>query len=123
MSGASFNCQTNDEVLFICQTWIFLWKEWKEEICCQCLIREGFREKFKNNRPDIRFRSATVMGKAGGDKWKSMTEEEKALYETWDLSLLVFLRRLWKSGFDLYLLFFPPFPPVSTLSNLISFCC
>ncbi|XP_057953046.1 HMG1/2-like protein [Malania oleifera] len=42
------------------------------------VFMEEFRKTFKENFPDNKLISA--VGKAGGDKWKSMSESEKAPY-------------------------------------------
>ncbi|KAH7533060.1 hypothetical protein FEM48_Zijuj04G0089800 [Ziziphus jujuba var. spinosa] len=39
---------------------------------------EEFRKTLKENNPDIK--SGPAVGKAGGEKWKSMSDSEKALY-------------------------------------------
>ena len=39
---------------------------------------EEFRKQYKEEHPNKK--SVSVVGKAGGGKWKSMTEAEKALY-------------------------------------------
>ncbi|KAF7141954.1 hypothetical protein RHSIM_Rhsim06G0161300 [Rhododendron simsii] len=39
---------------------------------------EDFRKSFKENFPDNK--SVAVVGKAGGEKWKAMSESEKAPY-------------------------------------------
>ncbi|XVF18146.1 hypothetical protein REPUB_Repub10bG0187100 [Reevesia pubescens] len=41
-------------------------------------LREEFRKQYKEEHPDNK--SVSAVGKAGGEKWKSMTEAEKAPY-------------------------------------------
>ncbi|KVH92155.1 High mobility group (HMG) box domain-containing protein [Cynara cardunculus var. scolymus] len=41
-------------------------------------IREDFRKQYKEKHPNNK--SVSVVGKAGGDKWKSLTAAEKAPY-------------------------------------------
>ncbi|EPS72658.1 hypothetical protein M569_02099 [Genlisea aurea] len=40
---------------------------------------EEFRKTFKKENPDVK--AVSAVGKAGGEKWKSMSENEKAPYE------------------------------------------
>uniref|UniRef100_A0A5B7BCI3 Putative high mobility group B protein 3-like n=1 Tax=Davidia involucrata TaxID=16924 RepID=A0A5B7BCI3_DAVIN len=42
------------------------------------VFMEDFRKTFKENFPDNK--SVSVVGKAGGEKWKSMSDSEKAPY-------------------------------------------
>ncbi|CAK9156307.1 unnamed protein product [Ilex paraguariensis] len=42
------------------------------------VFMEEFRKQFKEKHPNNK--SVSVVGKAGGDKWKSMSEAEKAPY-------------------------------------------
>ncbi|XWS42233.1 hypothetical protein CRYUN_Cryun17cG0150500 [Craigia yunnanensis] len=42
------------------------------------VFMEEFRKQYKEEHPDNK--SVSVVGKAGGEKWKSMTEAEKAPY-------------------------------------------
>ncbi|KAE8075719.1 hypothetical protein FH972_014412 [Carpinus fangiana] len=42
------------------------------------IFMEDFRKSFKENNPDQK--SCSAVGKAGGEKWKSMTDAEKAPY-------------------------------------------
>lgn len=42
------------------------------------VFMEEFREKYKKEHPNNK--SVAAVGKAGGDKWKSLTEAEKAPY-------------------------------------------
>ncbi|XP_019187949.1 PREDICTED: HMG1/2-like protein isoform X2 [Ipomoea nil] len=42
------------------------------------LFMEVFREEYRKQHPDNK--RVGVVGKAAGDKWRSMTEEEKAPY-------------------------------------------
>ncbi|WCJ37572.1 high mobility group B3 [Euphorbia peplus] len=42
------------------------------------VFMEDFRKSFKENHPDNK--SVAVVGKAGGEKWKSMSDTEKAPY-------------------------------------------
>ncbi|XP_042387592.1 DNA-binding protein MNB1B-like [Zingiber officinale] len=42
------------------------------------IFMEEFRKTFKEKNPNNK--SVTAVAKAGGDKWKSLTEEEKAPY-------------------------------------------
>ncbi|XP_068639957.1 HMG1/2-like protein [Aristolochia californica] len=42
------------------------------------VFMEEFRKSFKEKNPNNK--SVSVVGKAGGDKWKSMTEADKAPY-------------------------------------------
>ncbi|CAI9115241.1 OLC1v1016094C3 [Oldenlandia corymbosa var. corymbosa] len=42
------------------------------------VFMEEFRKQFKEENPENK--SVAVVGKAGGDKWKSLTDEEKAPY-------------------------------------------
>ncbi|KAK9270187.1 hypothetical protein L1049_025763 [Liquidambar formosana] len=42
------------------------------------VFMEEFRKQYKEKHPNNK--SVSVVGKAGGDKWKSLTEEEKAPY-------------------------------------------
>ncbi|XWS29122.1 hypothetical protein CRYUN_Cryun24cG0001400 [Craigia yunnanensis] len=42
------------------------------------VFMEEFRKQYKEEHPDNK--SVSVVGKAGGEKWKSMSEAEKALY-------------------------------------------
>ncbi|XP_010266190.1 PREDICTED: HMG1/2-like protein [Nelumbo nucifera] len=42
------------------------------------VFMEEFRKQYKEKHPNNK--SVSVVGKAGGDKWKSMTEAEKAPY-------------------------------------------
>ncbi|KAK6943514.1 High mobility group box domain [Dillenia turbinata] len=41
--------------------------------------REEFRKTFKKENPNVK--AVSAVGKAGGEKWKSLSEEEKAPYE------------------------------------------
>ncbi|KAJ7533611.1 hypothetical protein O6H91_13G056800 [Diphasiastrum complanatum] len=41
---------------------------------------EDFRKSYKENHPDVK--GVSVIGKAGGDKWKHMTDAEKQPYVT-----------------------------------------
>ncbi|KAL2538098.1 HMG1/2-like protein [Forsythia ovata] len=40
------------------------------------VFMEGFRKQYKEKHPNNK--SVAVVGKAGGDKWKSLSDEEKA---------------------------------------------
>ncbi|XP_022876094.1 HMG1/2-like protein [Olea europaea var. sylvestris] len=40
------------------------------------VFMEGFRKEYKEKHPNNK--SVAIVGKAGGDKWKSMSDEEKA---------------------------------------------
>ncbi|KAL2512758.1 High mobility group B protein 3 [Abeliophyllum distichum] len=40
------------------------------------VFMEGFRKEYKEKHPNNK--SVAVVGKAGGDKWKSLSDEEKA---------------------------------------------
>ncbi|XP_021674896.2 high mobility group B protein 3 isoform X2 [Hevea brasiliensis] len=42
------------------------------------VFMEEFRQEYKEKHP--KNKSVAVVGKAGGDKWKSMSEDEKAPY-------------------------------------------
>ncbi|KAL9171851.1 hypothetical protein ABFS82_03G007000 [Erythranthe guttata] len=42
------------------------------------VFMEDFRQQYKEKHPGNK--SVAVVGKAGGDKWKSLTDEEKAPY-------------------------------------------
>ncbi|XP_039009677.1 HMG1/2-like protein isoform X2 [Hibiscus syriacus] len=42
------------------------------------VFMEGFRKQYKEDNPDNK--SVAVVGKAGGAKWKNMTDAEKAPY-------------------------------------------
>ncbi|ERM98632.1 hypothetical protein AMTRI_Chr05g57150 [Amborella trichopoda] len=42
------------------------------------LFMDAFRVTFKKENPDTK--GIAVVGKAGGEKWKSMTDQEKASY-------------------------------------------
>ncbi|XP_020539433.1 high mobility group B protein 1 isoform X2 [Jatropha curcas] len=42
------------------------------------VFMEGFRKSFKENFPNNK--SVSTVGKAGGEKWKSMSDSEKAPY-------------------------------------------
>ncbi|XVF23377.1 hypothetical protein REPUB_Repub13aG0033200 [Reevesia pubescens] len=42
------------------------------------IFMEEYREQYKEEHPDNK--SVSAIGKAGGEKWKSMTEAEKAPY-------------------------------------------
>ncbi|XP_031278642.1 high mobility group B protein 3-like [Pistacia vera] len=42
------------------------------------IFMEDFRKSFKENHPDNK--SVSVVGKAGGQKWKSMSDADKAPY-------------------------------------------
>ncbi|XP_042473950.1 HMG1/2-like protein isoform X1 [Zingiber officinale] len=44
------------------------------------VFMEEFRKTFKEKHPNNK--SVAVVGKAGGDKWKSLSEEDKAPYVT-----------------------------------------
>ncbi|CAN4078593.1 unnamed protein product [Withania somnifera] len=43
------------------------------------VFMEEFRKSYKEKHPNNK--SVAVVGKAGGDKWKQMSEEEKAPYQ------------------------------------------
>ncbi|CAA0834916.1 High mobility group B protein 3 [Striga hermonthica] len=42
------------------------------------VFMEGFRKQYKEKHP--KNKSVSVVGKAGGEKWKSMSDEEKAQF-------------------------------------------
>eukprot|EP01018_Ginkgo_biloba_P016341 Gb_05796 [translate_table: standard] len=42
------------------------------------VFMEEFRKSYKDKNPNVK--SVSIVGKAGGDKWKSLTEAEKAPY-------------------------------------------
>ncbi|EXB83378.1 High mobility group B protein 1 [Morus notabilis] len=42
------------------------------------VFMEEFRKSYKENYPDVK--SVAVVGKAGGEKWKSMSDADKAPY-------------------------------------------
>jgi high mobility group protein B3 len=43
---------------------------------CDGFCREDFRKDYKEKHPNVK--QVSVIGKAGGDKWKSLSEAEKA---------------------------------------------
>ncbi|XP_074373023.1 HMG1/2-like protein [Apium graveolens] len=40
------------------------------------VFMEGFRKQFKEENPNVK--GVAAMGKAGGDRWRSMSDDEKA---------------------------------------------
>ncbi|KAL1814977.1 hypothetical protein ACET3Z_017551 [Daucus carota] len=44
------------------------------------VFMEGFRKQFKEKNPAVK--GVAAMGKAGGDAWRSMSDEDKAQYVT-----------------------------------------
>ncbi|KAH9793152.1 High mobility group B protein 3 [Citrus sinensis] len=50
----------------------------KRPLSAYFIFMEDFRKSFKESFPDNK--SVAAMGKAGGEKWKSMSEAEKAPY-------------------------------------------
>ncbi|XP_047052408.1 HMG1/2-like protein [Lolium rigidum] len=44
------------------------------------VFMEGFRKEYKEKNPNNK--QVSVVGKAGGEKWKSLTDAEKAPYVT-----------------------------------------
>ncbi|XP_020242784.1 HMG1/2-like protein [Asparagus officinalis] len=48
----------------------------KRSLSAFLLFMDGFRKEFKEKNPDNKL--VSVVSKAGGDKWKSMSDSEKA---------------------------------------------
>ncbi|XP_074288644.1 high mobility group B protein 3-like [Silene latifolia] len=46
--------------------------------CCFVYIREDFRVQYKQKHPNNK--SVAIVGKAGGEKWKSLSDADKAPY-------------------------------------------